>query len=60
VTRRAGLVKAYDEVHPPHHLARPTVRKLNEDLRYPLALASQRRHGVVLWFAQQPLKDGVS
>jgi hypothetical protein len=55
----AGLVKAHDEVHPPDHLDRPTVRKLNDDLRHPHALASQRRHGVVLWIAQQPLKDGV-
>ena len=26
---------------------------------HPHALASQRRHGVVLWIAQQPLKDSV-
>jgi len=45
----AGLVKADDEVNPPDHLDRPTVRKLNEDLRHPHALVSQRRHGVVLF-----------
>ena len=55
----AGLVEAYDEVHPRDHLDRPTARKLNEDLRHAHALASQRRRGVVLRIAQQPLEDRV-
>jgi len=53
------LIKACDVVHPPNHADRPALGELDEDLGHPHALACQRRHGVMLWIALQPLEEGV-
>jgi hypothetical protein len=54
-----SLIKPHNEVNAPYHLNQPAVGKLNENFGHPYALARQRRHGVVLWIAQQPIEDGV-
>lgn len=55
----AAVIKAHDEVHPSDHADRSAVLRLNGDAGHPHALASHRRHGVMLRIAQQPIEDGV-